>query len=195
MNGEAAYVEFVSPTQLNVLVPADLPAGSTQIQVTNNGLKSAAVVTTLEDTAPAFFTIGAVTASGNAYVAAEHVDGSVSGPPNLIAALSTTPFQAGETAVLFATGLGATNPAVPNGQTFASPLPLSVTPTVTIGGLNEQVSFAGLISPGLYQLNVVIPSGIGSSGGAGNVDAAVSLQAGAAKSQGNAVISIAAPPQ
>ena len=32
-------------------------------------------------------------------------------------------------------------------------------------------------------------------GGAGNVDAAVSLQAGAAKSQDNAVISIAAPPQ
>jgi hypothetical protein len=53
----------------------------------------------------------------------------------------------------------------------------------------------GLISPGLYQVNVVIPSGIGSAGGAGNVDAAVSLQAGAAKSQGNAVISIAVPPQ
>jgi hypothetical protein len=93
------------------------------------------------------------------------------------------------------TGLGATNPAVPNGQTFPAPLPLSVTPTVTIGGLNAQVAFAGLISPGLYQVNVVIPSGIGSARRAGNVDAAVSLQAGAAKSQGNAVISVAAPPQ
>jgi uncharacterized protein (TIGR03118 family) len=195
MNGEAAYVEFVSPSQLNVLVPADLPAGATQIQVTNNGLKSAVIDTTLQAAAPAFFTIGAITASGNAYIAAEHSDGSVSGPPNLIAGLSTTPLQAGETAVLFATGLGATNPAVPNGQTFPAPLPLSVTPTVTIGGLNAQVAFAGLISPGLYQVNVVIPSGIGSDGGAGNVDAPVSLQAGAAKSQGNAVISIAAPPQ
>ena len=28
-----------------------------------------------------------------------------------------------------------------------------------IGGLPAQVQFAGLISPGLYQLNIVVPSG------------------------------------
>ena len=40
INGEPAYVEFVSPSQLNVLVPADLPAAAVQVQVTNNGLNS-----------------------------------------------------------------------------------------------------------------------------------------------------------
>jgi len=193
MNGESAYMEFVSPSQLNFLVPADLPAGTAQIQVTNNGLKSAVITATLQVNAPAFFTIGATTANGNAYIAAEHADGSVSGPPNLVAGLPTTPFQVGETVVLFATGLGATTPAVPNGQTISAAFPLSATPIVTVGGLNAQVAFAGLISPGLYQVNVVIPTGITFAGATGNVEVPVSLQAGAGKSQGNAVISIGVP--
>ena len=32
-------------------------------------------------------------------------------------------------------------------------------PTVLINGATAQVTFAGVISPGLYQINVVIPSG------------------------------------
>jgi uncharacterized protein (TIGR03437 family) len=66
-------------------------------------------------------------------------------------------------------------------------------PTVTIGGLPSQVAFAGLVGPGLYQINVVIPTGLNFAGATGNVDIPVSLQAGAAKSQRNAVISVAAP--
>jgi hypothetical protein len=45
----------------------------------------------------------------------------------------------------------------------------------------------------LYQINVVIPTGLNFAGATGNVDITVSLQAGAAKSQRNAVISVAAP--
>src|SRR5260370_36135599 len=35
INGEPAYVEFVSPSQLNVLVPSDLPAAAVQVQNTD----------------------------------------------------------------------------------------------------------------------------------------------------------------
>jgi uncharacterized protein (TIGR03118 family) len=193
INGEPAYIEFVSPSQLNVLVPVDLPAAAVQVQLTNNGLNSPTIAATLQATAPAFFTIGATNAAGNAYIAAEHADGSVSGPPNLVAGLSTTPFKVGETIVLFGTGMGITNPAAPNGRLLTTPLPLSLPPTVTIGGLPSQVAFAGLVGPGLYQINVVIPTGLNFAGATGNVDITVSLQAGAAKSQRNAVISVAAP--
>ena len=193
INGEPAYIEFVSPSQLNVLVPADLPPAAVQVQITNNGLTSPTIAATLQATAPAFFTIGATNAAGNGYIAAEHADGSVSGPPNLVAGLSTTPFKVGETIVLFGTGMGITNPAAPNGRLLTTPLPLSLAPTVTIGGLPSQVAFAGLVGPGLYQINVVIPTGLNFAGATGNVDITVSLQAGAAKSQRNAVISVAAP--
>jgi uncharacterized protein (TIGR03118 family) len=195
INQEPAYIEFVSPSQLNVLVPADLPAAAVQVQLINNGLNGPMITATLQSTAPAFFTIGAANAAGNAYIAAEHADGSVSGPPNLVAGLSTTPFKVGETIVLFSTGMGVTNPPAPNGQFLTGPLPLAATPSVTIGGLTAQVTFAGLISPGLYQINAVVPTGLSFAGLTGNADIPVSVQAGAAKSQRNAVISVAVPAQ
>jgi len=151
------------------------------------------IAATLQATAPAFFTIGAANAAGNIYIAAEHSDGTVAGPPSLITGLSTTPFKVGETIVLFGTGMGVTNPPAPNGQLSSAPLPLSLTPTVTIGGLNAQVTFAGLVGPGLYQINVVIPTGLNFTGATGNVDIPVSVQTGAAKSQPNAVISVVVP--
>ena len=35
---------------------------------------------------------------------------------------------------------------------------LPALPAIQIGGLPATVSFAGLISPGLYQLNVIVPA-------------------------------------
>jgi uncharacterized protein (TIGR03437 family) len=35
-----------------------------------------------------------------------------------------------------------------------------VTPSIVIDGIPAQVTFAGLVGPGLYQLNVVVPSSI-----------------------------------
>lgn len=195
INQEPAYIEFVSPSQLNILVPADLPAAAVQVELTNNGLSGPMITATLQPTAPAFFTIGATNAAGNSYIAAEHGDGSVSGPPNLVAGLPTTPFKVGETIALFSTGMGVTNPAAPNGQFLTGPLPLAATPSVTIGGLTAQVTFAGLISPGLYQINTVVPTGLSFAGVTGNADIPVFVQAGAAKSQRNAVISVAVPVQ
>ncbi len=55
VNGEAAYIGFVSPMQLNFLTPTDTPAGPVQIQVTNNGEVSAAVTATMQTAAPGFF--------------------------------------------------------------------------------------------------------------------------------------------
>ena len=75
-----------------------------------------------------------------------------------------TPADAGETVVIYCTGLGAVSPAVPDGAP-APPSPLSntVNPvSVTIGGQNAAVQFGGLTPgfPGLYQVNAVVPSGV-----------------------------------
>ncbi len=77
---------------------------------------------------------------------------------------STQPATAGDTVVVWCTGLGATNPAVKSGD--ATPLsPLSnvtINPTVTIGGKPATVA-AAVLTPtlvGLYQVAVVVPSGV-----------------------------------
>ena len=80
--------------------------------------------------------------------------------PGLITGATFSPADAGEVVVLYANGFGLTNPAAPNGELLTTSLPLVTTPTVTIGGVQAQVVFAGMSAPGLFQLNVIVPSGL-----------------------------------
>jgi uncharacterized protein (TIGR03437 family) len=59
---------------------------------------------------------------------------------------------------LYGFGFGSVTPPVPAGQLFAGAPPANGKVTVTIGGLSTPVSFAGLTSPGLFQINITIPS-------------------------------------
>ena len=64
VNGEAAPVSFVSNSQINFLVPADVATGANaQIQITNNGLVSASVPVAVQPMVPSFFSIGTNTTS------------------------------------------------------------------------------------------------------------------------------------
>jgi uncharacterized protein (TIGR03437 family) len=89
--------------------------------------------------------------------------------------------------VIYCTGLGEVTPAITAGtQTPASPLSTTVNPvTVTIGGVNAAVAFAGLtpLQTGLYQVNAVVPDGVAP----GNQAAVVVTAAG----QASAAVTIA----
>jgi len=147
LNGTGVPVSFVSNTQVNFLVPSTVSTGPAQIETTNNGLTSTAVTANVDLLAPAFFTIGTNAANGNVYIAAEHSNGTLIGPAATIT--GATPAEPGESIVLFATGFG---------PTLAPGEALAVTPTIAIDGIAADVSFAGLVGPGLYQFNVVVPS-------------------------------------
>jgi uncharacterized protein (TIGR03118 family) len=193
INGEAAYVDYISPVQLDILVPPDVPAGPVQIQITNNGLTSATISATMAAVAPAFFDFGPVNAAGNQYIAATHANGSAGGPPSYVSGVTSTPFTAGEIIILYGTGFGPTNPPVPKGQLITTAAPLATTPAVTIGGLAAQVQFAGVSEAGLYQFNVVVPTGL-TPGTTANIDVPVVIDlGGGATTQSNAVISVVNP--
>jgi uncharacterized protein (TIGR03118 family) len=151
VNGTPAYVYFVSPRQINILTPADMPVGTNvQVVVSDNGLTGATMSAPTRAFGPAFFLLG------GKYGAAVHADGTIVGPTTLVAN-NSTPAKPGETIALFATGLGNTNPAFPSGQVISAGANLATPATVTIGGLPATVSFAGLVSTGLYQINVTVP--------------------------------------
>jgi len=192
INGNPAAVSYVSPTQINFLTPPNLTSGTAQVQVSNNGLNSANVSAPIASTAPAFFTLGTADAAGNTYIAAEHANGSLAGPPGLVTGLTSTPYNAGETMVLYGTGFGPTTPLAAAGQLLTTALPASVTPTVTVGGLPATVNFSGLVGPGLYQLNVILPPGTatGATGAAAAVPVVASV--GGAPSQAKAVVAVTA---
>jgi uncharacterized protein (TIGR03118 family) len=193
VNGEPAAVSYISPTQINFLMPPDIQSGAAQIVVTNNGLASTAATVTLTSTAPAFFTLGAVdVTTGNSYIAAEHANGAVAGPPSLVTGVTSTPFNAGETMVLFGTGFGATNPAAPDGTLPTAALPLTLLPTVTAGGLPVTATFGGLTGPGLYQFNVTLPAGTTVGGTGAVVEVPVTMTVGGVQTQAKAVVGVTA---
>jgi uncharacterized protein (TIGR03118 family) len=178
VGGAPAALDFVSSTQINFLVPLGISPGTTQIQVTNNGLPSAAVTATVAFLAPSFFTIGTVAATGDTYIAAEHLSYQIIAPAGFLGAATTTsPAAAGETIILYGTGFGAAFPALVN---------FVPSPTIVIDGLAANVTFAGLISPGLYQFNVVVPAGV-----THGQDALVIALFGDSITQGNAYVAIA----
>jgi uncharacterized protein (TIGR03437 family) len=154
VNGQQAYVYFVSPTQLNVLTPAAATQGTVPVQVTTHQGKSN-VVSVMESTlSPALFTLSP---QQGKYVAAVRADGVYIAPPNLISGSATVPAAPGDTILLFGTGFGLTSPPTPIGQ-LLNPAPLAVPATVRIGGTAAAVQFAGIVGPGLYQFNVVVPN-------------------------------------
>jgi uncharacterized protein (TIGR03437 family) len=150
LNGENAFVYYISMGQINILTPPDLKSGQVTVQVTNNGVASASFIAQAQTYSESFFIFG-----GGPYVIATHLNGSLVGPTTLYPGLST-PAQPGETIVIYANGFGSiTTPIVSGSETQYGSLPNF--PTIHIGAAAATVSFAGLVSPGLYQFNVVVP--------------------------------------
>jgi len=137
VNGKNAYVYYLSPAQINILTPPDAMTGPVQVVVTNNG------------------TVGAAFTAQGPYVAATHAGGAYIGPATLYPG-STTPAKPGETIVLYANGFGSTSTPVMSGSVTQSGS-LSPLPAIKIGGIAATVQFAGLVSVGEYQFNVVVP--------------------------------------
>ena len=175
INGIAAPIYYVSPTQISVIVPYALDPTATpavplaQIQVVNGGSKSQPVTWWLNDNQPGLFTTGQ---NGVGIAAALRYDSS--GATSIISA--SNPTHRGETISLFLTGLGAVSPKITDGGLGpSSPLSQAAAFTnnylavnfndYTSGVTQAQatISFAGLAPglAGLYQMNVVVPKTVG----------------------------------
>ncbi|MEO8099465.1 MAG: hypothetical protein ABI811_17330 [Acidobacteriota bacterium] len=153
--GIDAPVYFVSPAQLNVLLPSSIPPGPVTVVVTTPSGSAQATVN-VRRTGPAFFTFEP---EGGRYLAAVHLNGNLAGKTALFGASATTlPFQVGETAMLFGTGFGDTNPRIATDRIYSGAAPLIDPLVLRIGGVQAAVQFAGLVAGGLYQFNVTIPS-------------------------------------
>jgi len=185
VGGQPAYPAYVSPGQLNVLLPTGAVTGPAEVQVTTpQGSSSAAAEVQMH--APGFFAFWL----DHPYVVATHSDHS------LVARLEPPgpaghPAQPGEEITLWGTGFGPTNPQAPSGQLFVGAYPL-VAPNdlqVTIGGTTAQVAFAGVTFAGVWQISVVVPPGLP------NGDHLVQASIGGVRTQDNAFIAVQGPSQ
>jgi uncharacterized protein (TIGR03437 family) len=156
IDGIPAYVEYISPGQINVLAPDDATQGLVTVQVTSGGLTSQSVQANKQEFAPAFFIFPA---EASMYVVATHGNNTLVGNTSLYPGVST-PAKPGEEIVLWGTGFGPTNPTTPSSQVVSAAVPLANKTTVTIGGVQAQIVFAGLTESGVDQINVVVPTGL-----------------------------------
>jgi len=164
IDGKPAYVYYISPTQINVLAPADTALGPVPVQVTYAGKSSNVLNGTEAAFSPSLFMFSPLSQK---YVAAVRLDGQYIGPANLYPGTTTpTPpwptvlAKAGETLLLFGTGFGPTNPTTDFSQTLSGAPPTANAVTATIGGVAATVlgSTGYLVYPGEYQFNIVVPS-------------------------------------
>jgi uncharacterized protein (TIGR03437 family) len=158
INGTLAPLVYVSPTNIAVVVPAAIhpdpgfpdDAPWATFQVVNNGTPSNSAMVRAYFASPGVFT---TLSNGTGNAAMLHADYSLVNDSN--------PAVAGETVLIYLTGLGQVTPAVPDGA--AAPAdPVSNTQArvqVMIDYQSATVSFAGLAPgfAGLYQVNAVVP--------------------------------------
>lgn len=149
MSGTPLALRYVSSTQINALLPFG-PPGPYQFVVSNSTGTSLPFQLTLDTFAPAVFTQNASgTGAAFAFDGAFHSISTLGGDP----------------VVIYASGLGPVDPApdASAGGSAAEPFNRVTNPvSVKIGGQPATVLFAGLAPglPGVYQLNVVPPTGI-----------------------------------
>jgi uncharacterized protein (TIGR03437 family) len=134
--GEPAPIYFVSPSQINFVVPPGVDAST--ISITREGAASTSITAVAALNSAGLFTLGNTSSA-----AAIHADGTIVTAQN--------PARHGETIALYGTGKGVRNPAI---------LAPELLPNVTVGGTSAQVQYYGPapVYPGMDQLNITIPA-------------------------------------
>ncbi|MGA2325613.1 MAG: SBBP repeat-containing protein [Bryobacteraceae bacterium] len=159
IDGKACFVNYVSPSQLNVLTPFDTASGSVSVEViTAQGTATATAV--MAPVAPALF---GYTVAGRFYAVAQIANTTIIvAPAGTFGSAPSRPAQAGDYLTLWALGMGSTNPAPPAGQVLQTAYPISDLSRVKVrfGSLDAPVSWAGLVMAGLFQVNVLVPPGL-----------------------------------
>jgi uncharacterized protein (TIGR03437 family) len=85
---------------------------------------------------------------------------------------------------LFGVGFGPTNPAVPAGHAYSGAAPTTSPVQIQINNTNVTPSFSGISGAGLYQINLTIPSGLGTG------DKSLVATVGGAQTQSFVLISL-----
>jgi uncharacterized protein (TIGR03437 family) len=154
-DSETAPLFFAGPSQMNAMLPFILtPNAVHQVSVVRGAMRSAYVDVPVAAASPAIFSF-AQSGTGQGIV----VDGE---RPTVLAA-PANPVARGGVIVIYCEGLGRTEPPAAAGFPSPSPPGSAIAQlTVTVGGQNAAILFAGLTpeSVGLGQVNAVVPEGI-----------------------------------
>ena len=178
----AAPLLYVSPTQINVMIPTNLTPGNVPLQVNRQGTVGSQVTITLVAAAPAPFV-----SAGN-YVLAQDYNA------NYALATAAAPAKPGDPLILYATGLGGTQPLpatgeIPQTAGFINGFASGALQVLINGKALDPstIPYAGLTPgfAGLYQINFYLP-------GDCPANPQIQIQMGGQMSPANAMLAVTA---
>jgi uncharacterized protein (TIGR03437 family) len=161
IGGQSAFIDYVSPGQVNAQVPSNLTPGPQPVIVSTPGGTSAAYTIQVNSTEPGLLSPSVFNLKGQQNIAAVFPDGATFVlPPGSITGVASARAKPGDTLLFYGVGFGSVTPDSPAGQIVTQTNHLSGTFQVSFGGTPATVSFAGLTGGylGLYQFNVVVPN-------------------------------------
>jgi uncharacterized protein (TIGR03437 family) len=161
IGGQSAFIDYVSPGQVNAQVPSNIPTGKQPVVVTTPGGTSVAYTIAVNTTEPGLLAPAVFDLGGAQYVAALYANGTTYVlPPGAVSGVTAARAQPGQTIVFYGVGFGTVAPNIPAGQIVTLPNQLAGNFQIYFNGTPATVSFAGLVDGylGLYQFNVVVPN-------------------------------------
>lgn len=167
IDNKPAYLLYVSPGVIDAQAPDDTARGTVMVQVTTPSGSSTSTVT-LGDVGPSFCVLGGKYVAG----VISRSDGSGTqgggtydylGPSGSSLGFVTVPAKAGDVVALYGVGFGPTAPSYPAG----APLPTGGAAAIASDPVQLIINGATISAPaalseaGLFQLNLTVPSGLG----------------------------------
>ncbi|MEA2874723.1 MAG: hypothetical protein QOH67_5081 [Hyphomicrobiales bacterium] len=189
INNKPAYPWFVSPFQINVQAPDDTATGIVNVVVTTPTGAATSTVT-LEQFGPSFSVLDGKHVAGiilrsdgsGAYGGGTY---DIVGPTGASLGYRTVAAKAGDILILFGVGFGPTTPAVPAGEAWSGGAATTNSIQLLINNIAVAPAFSGIVSAGLYQMNIVpVLAGLGIG------DVPVLATVGGARTQSGVVLSL-----
>jgi uncharacterized protein (TIGR03437 family) len=162
VGGFNAFLDYVSPGQVNAQVPSGVSTGSQQLVVGTAAGQSAAYSVSVAPTQPGLYAPANFLVGGNQYVGAQHQDQNHTWvmPVGAVPGITSSPARVGETITLYGVGFGPVNPGQQAGQIVQGINSLTTPLTMFFGSAQATLGYYGLTPGylGLYQFNVTVPN-------------------------------------
>ncbi len=171
IGGQAAFIDYVSPTQVNAQVPSNIGTGPQPVVVTTAVGASAPITIADDQSGPVTVTVNqdqpgllapsAFNIGGKQYVAALFSDGATYVlPSGAISGVTSRRAQPRDIITFYGIGFGPVTPNIPAGQIVPGKSMLVAPLDILFGQTAATVPYDGLApgAIGLYQFNVVVPN-------------------------------------
>jgi uncharacterized protein (TIGR03437 family) len=161
VGGRPAFVGYVSPTQVNALLPADVPLGTQSVIVRNAIGEGGGSVVSVNANAAGILAPAQFRLSGQQYIGALFDDGKTwAMARGAVAGIDSRPATPGDRLTTFGVGLGPVISGLQPGVVPSGPQSIINQLQIYLANVPASVSYAGLAPGfvGLYQINFTVPT-------------------------------------